>query len=240
MNKPDRIRAVLFDLDGTLRHSKPNSPKTMLDFAVSLGVPDSAELRQQNLRWVHYYWAQSPELLADLKIYQSLTPEFWTFYTERSLGTFGCPPEQARSLAPEIERLMTEVYKPENWIPDDIPLTLENLRAAGFTLGVISNRSASFTAELASLGLEQYFSLAIAAGEVNCWKPEPEIFWHALERLGIPPQEAVYVGDNFYADIIGAQNAGMGAILVDPDGLFPDARCPVIRQIGELNDLLRQ
>lgn len=232
------IRAILFDLDGTLRHSRPHSPTTMLDFAVQLGASDSLELRQQNLRWVHYYWAQSTELLADLEIYNSLSPEFWYYYTQRSLLAFGCTPDQAVTLAPEISRLMKEIHKPEDWIPEDIPPALKCLQEAGFKLAIVSNRTDPFLEEIVSFGLHQYFSVFIAAGEINSWKPDPQIFWHALEKLDVKPHEAVYVGDNYYADIIGAHNAGLTPVLIDPDGLFPEAQCAVIRQIGELPGLL--
>ncbi len=238
MNTKHSVRAVLFDLDGTLRHNRPASPQMMLNYAVQLGALDSPARRMKNLRWVHYYWAQSPELLGDLEIFKTLSSEFWTFYTRRSLEEFGCTADQAEAIAPEIHRFMSEDYKPEQWIPEDIPATLRQLQDSGFALAVVSNRTNSYAEELASLGLDQYFSFALAAGEINAWKPEPEIFWYALDRLGVQPGEAMYVGDNFYADVVGAQNAGLQPVLVDPDGLFPDANCSVIRQISELPALL--
>jgi len=87
--------------------------------------------------------------------------------------------------------------------------------------------------------LDEYFSFALAAGEINSWKPDPGIFWHALERLEANPQQALYVGDNYYADVVGAQNAGLQAVLVDPEGIFPEAQCLVIRQVNELLALLK-
>ena len=71
-------------------------------------------------------------------------------------------------------------------------------------------------------------------GWVSAWKPDPGLFAHALERLEIAPEQAIYVGDNYYADVIGARRAGLGPVLYDPDQVFPDADCPVIRSIGEL------
>jgi len=232
------IRAILFDLDGTLLYSRPNSSKTMLEYAVGLGAPDSPAARQKNLRWVHYYWAQSTELLADLEIYDSLSSEFWLYYTQRSLLAFDCSPQQALELAPEVHRKMNEEYKSEPWVPEDIPASLAKLRSAGFALAVVSNRSTPLSADLTQHQLEQYFDLNLCAGQVNSWKPDPQIFWHALEKLQVKPHEAVYVGDNFYADVIGARNAGLEPILIDPDHLFPDAHCSVIRQISDLPNLL--
>ena len=78
---PNGITAVLFDLDGTLRHSRPPFNQTLLDYAVQLGAPDSPEQRRNVLRWVHAYWAQSPEMLQDQATYGGLSDEFWSYYT---------------------------------------------------------------------------------------------------------------------------------------------------------------
>jgi putative hydrolase of the HAD superfamily len=77
------------------------------------------------------------------------------------------------------------------------------------------------------------------AGQVSAWKPDPGLFIHALECLGVPAQSAIYVGDNYYADVVGARRAGVHPVLYDPEGVFPNADCTVIRRIGEL-DLLAE
>jgi len=46
------------------------------------------------------------------------------------------------------------------------------------------------------------------------------------------------VGDNYYADVVCARQAGMTPILYDPKGIFPDADCMVIAQMRELQNLL--
>ncbi len=232
------IRAILFDLDGTLRHNEPSANHVLIDQAERLGLPVSLEKRRHVLRWAHYYWAQSPELLDDLQIFPSLTPDFWVHYLRRALLQMDCSLEQAATLARQINRFMEESYRPQTWIPEDIPTTLSQLQKNGFTLAVVSNRSDSYDEQLLELGLNEYFVFSLAAGEINAWKPNPEIFEHALKRLNVAPEQAVYVGDNYYADIIGAQRAGMAPVLIDPEELFPDADCPTIDAIGELLDLL--
>jgi len=79
---------------------------------------------------------------------------------------------------------------------------------------------------------------AAAAGEIGAWKPHPEIFYYALGLANAKPQEAVYVGDNYYADVKGAFNANIQPVLIDPGNVFPGIDCPVICTIGELNELL--
>jgi FMN phosphatase YigB (HAD superfamily) len=86
----------------------------------------------------------------------------------------------------------------------------------------------------------QSAELALAAGELNTYKPEPEIFLYAVEKMGKKPGETLYVGDNYYADVIGAQRAGLPVILLDPEGVFPDAECPVIKVINDLIEHLEK
>lgn len=231
------IRAVLFDLDGTLRHNRPSADETFFDYAVQLGLEDSVESRRRAARWAHYYWAQSRELLKDREAYPD-EDDFWTNYAWRSLSSFGCTAELADELAASVHGYMKETYQPESWVPADIPETLENLRSAGYRLAMLSNRTDPYEEELETLGLADYFEFAIAAGVVDSWKPDSLVFQHAIKYYGIPAGEIIYVGDNYYADVVGANNAGLVPVLVDPEGIFPDAGCNVIHQVGELPAVL--
>jgi HAD superfamily hydrolase (TIGR01549 family) len=160
-----------------------------------------------------------------------------TNYLQRYLVVYGCAPARAATLAPEIYRHMAEVHKAQDWVDPDTPKTLGILGEAGFTLGVVSNRQEPFQDSLDALGLGGYFEFTLAAGEVNSWKPDVVIFQHAVQRAGTCPECTVYVGDNYYADVVGAQRAGLQPVLLDPDGLFPDAECPVICSLGELGEI---
>jgi HAD superfamily hydrolase (TIGR01549 family) len=231
---PNGIRAILFDLDGTLRYNCPPSIETFLDHAVRLGVEDDPERRQQAARWVHRYWSQSEAMLTDVETYRGQEEAFWINYARLHLIAFGCPDEQAAELAPQLHHYMRDEYQPEDRVPPDVPETLRALREAGFTLGVLSNREKPCTDYLCTLGLDGYFDLAVVAGELACWKPDPLVFRLALERLDLLPEQAVYVGDNYFADIVGARNAGLRPVLIDPEGLFPEPGCPVIHKIGDL------
>lgn len=240
MLSPNGIRAILFDLDGTLRHSCPSSIHAFFDYAVTLGLEDSPACRQQAARWVHRYWARSEEMLADVELYRSRDEEFWAYYSRKQLLAYGCRPEQAEALAPQVHRYMREEYSPQDWVPPDVPQTLGLLRQAGFTLGLLSNRTDPCGEYLCELGLDGFFDLALVAGELSYWKPHPQIFHLTLERLDLQPEQVVYVGDNYYADVLGSRSAGLRPVLIDPEGLFPEAGCPVIHTLSDLPQALSQ
>jgi HAD superfamily hydrolase (TIGR01509 family) len=234
----ENIRAILFDLDGTLRHNKPSSVHAFFDFAVKFGLPDSLEKRKSAARWAHFYWAQSEDLADDLSIYQDFEDPFWTNYSRRNLLAFDCEIECANELAPKMVAYMNLEYQPEDWVPPDVPTTLQALRDIGYRLAVLSNRNQPCQDHLQSLGILDYFDFALVAGEVNAWKPDPLVFQYALERMGTAPDQTIYVGDNYYADIVGAMRAGIAPVLIDPEEIFPDAECPVISTLSDLPGLL--
>ena len=233
----NNIQAIIFDLDGTLRHSRPSANDALLGYAIHLGMEDQLERRLQAARWAHYYWAQSPDLIADKGAFPD-EAQFWENYCRLNLLAYGCPAEQARELAPKLFSFMRDEYKPNDWVPPDVPGTLENLITAGYRLAMLSNRSKPYQEELESLGLAGYFEFALAAGEINIWKPAPGIFHHALRLMKTQPEETLYIGDNYYADIVGARDVGLHPILIDPLGIFPEAECNVIQNVGDLCHIL--
>ena len=74
---------------------------------------------------------------------------------------------------------------------------------------------------------------------MNSYKPDALIFEHALKLAGTSAQETMYVGDNYFADIVGSQRAGLTPVLYDPISLFPEADCTVIKSFMEIPALLK-
>ena len=101
-------------------------------------------------------------------------------------------------------------------------------------MGLVTNRSDSAEEEISELGILPFFDFFFSAGEVNSWKPDPGIFEHALYLAESSPEATAYIGDNYYTDVLGAQEAGLYPILYDPLNVFPDAECQVITRIGDL------
>lgn len=231
------IKAILFDLDGTLRHNTPNGDQIFIQCVRELGLNISADEETRAQRWEHYYFANSPEIHADMKAYRD-RGAFWVNFTRRRLVALGCHPREAQTLAPQASAYMAENYKPHTHVPDEVFPLLASIKAAGYVLGVVSNRDDPFHAELRDLKLDSYFNFALAGGEIKSFKPDARIFEHALELSGTSANETIYVGDNYFADILGSRRAGLVPVLLDPSGLFPEADCAVIKSFHEFPELL--
>jgi HAD superfamily hydrolase (TIGR01509 family) len=93
--------------------------------------------------------------------------------------------------------------------------TLADLHEQGYRIGLISNTiwpAELHMEDLAELGLLAHLDHMDFSGELGYWKPNPRIFLHALSKLGVAPEDAVFVGDNPHEDLLGAQRVGMRAV----------------------------
>jgi HAD superfamily hydrolase (TIGR01549 family) len=234
MSFPNLIKAVFFDLDGTLRHSVPEGGEVFTAYVKTLGFPVSEENRISAMRWEYGYWASSPDLRDDLLAHSSDTENFWIEYSRRRLIALGASPAWALEYAAQASAHMGEMYKPESIVPEDVRRMLPALKQAGYIMAVVSNRDKPFQDTLDSHGLSEFFPYSLSGGEVDSYKPEPGIFEHALKEMAVTAPETVYVGDNYYADVVGARRAGLQPVLYDPIGIFPDADCVTIRSFDEL------
>jgi FMN phosphatase YigB (HAD superfamily) len=234
MNSNHHIKAIFFDLDGTLRHSVPSGGNVFTDYAVTLGLPVTEEDRLRAARWEHLYWANSPDLRDDLIAHSADTENFWIEYSRRRLVALGASPVQAAELAPKASAHMGAVYKPDSIVPGDVRRILPELKKAGYLMAVLSNRDKPFHDLLVEHDLSEFFSFSLAGGDVDSYKPDPGLFEHALGRAGLTAPEAVYVGDNYFADVVGSRRAGLTPVLYDPLGIFPEADCITIKSFDEL------
>ena len=234
------IKAIFFDLDGTLRYSNPPSRDIFVDEVIRQGIPVSKETRLQAARWEHYYFGGSPEVYADAEAYPE-RKAFWVNYSYRVLLKLGATLEQAETLKVVLHEYMNENnhLATDELMPGVLEL-LNTLKQTDIILGVVSNRDTPFQDYLQQLGLAEYFRFSLAAGEVKSWKPDKAIFEHALQRVGVQAHETLYVGDNYYADVVGARNAGIHPVLIDVDGIFDAPDCAVVCSYAEFLDLLQQ
>ena len=83
-------------------------------------------------------------------------------------------------------------------------------------LAIVSNAQRLFTTrELEKYGLLKYFDYILFSSDVKACKPSRKIFRRALKDMKLDPRNAVYVGDDLFNDVEGAQDAGMRTIWID-------------------------
>ena len=91
--------------------------------------------------------------------------------------------------------------------------TLHQLKQQGYLLGIVTNGLGPVqNRSIDGLGIRDYFDTILISEVEQVRKPEPEIFWRTLERLGTTAQHSVFIGDHPKADIEGANGVGMKTI----------------------------
>lgn len=143
-------------------------------------------------------------------------------------------------IARGVEALMRDV-SPAAAPLDGVIATIRDLAGRGIPLGIVSSAVYHPFLEwtLERFGIREAFAVVVTSASSRYYKSRPEIFWHALDALGVKPADAVHVGDSLRFDVGGAQRAGMRAILVSADSKpaqegdpVPDAVLPHLIDAG--------
>ena len=133
---------------------------------------------------------------------------------------------QMRSFSPERVDELVAVYRAHNTpLHQELELcagmgdALATLKAEGRKLGIVTSKRRK-TAQLAldRLGIEHYFDTIVTSDDTATHKPSPEPVLLALERLGVEPGDAAYVGDSPY-DVGSARAAGVFSVAVSWGGM---------------------
>ena len=102
---------------------------------------------------------------------------------------------------------------------------LEIFKKNNFKLAVVSNSDGSVEEILTHLGLGHYFDHIFDSYVVGIEKPDPRFFRHALDMLNAASETTLHIGDMYHVDILGAWNAGIEAVLLDPFDDWRDYDC---------------
>jgi HAD superfamily hydrolase (TIGR01549 family) len=243
------LRAVIFDMDDTL-----------LDWSQREG--NWQELNQLHLGPIHAYLCETGHTMPDLPgLAEAYADQSRLAWETINLHDWDCPRqkdilrETLRVVKVEVEHVdMERVQHLFNWglIPgvrafDDSLEVLKVIQAAGIKTGLITNAALPMwmrDAELQAVGLLDHLDVRLTAGDVGKLKPHPQPFRVAMQRLGVAPSEAVFVGDRVQDDVAGAQLAGMRAIWVRREssafvnGNFkPNATVGALRELVKVLDL---
>ena len=222
------VTTILFDAGGTLVF--PSFARIARELAAEGALADPAALARADARV--RFEIDRPEVIA-------ATTDGGRF--RRYLDALAGAVRLARMPDPVFERLDAYHRVHNLWeeVPPEVPAALERLRGR-VRMGVVSNANGTVRAKLARIGLAEYFELIIDSQEVGIEKPDPRIFALALERMGVAPAQAAYVGDLYHVDVVGAAAAGLSPYLLDPCDLYRSSlsgSSPVtrIRSLDELS-----
>jgi putative hydrolase of the HAD superfamily len=161
-------------------------------------------------------------------------------YLEALFLLGGVPQERLDEVRTCLHRMHRERHLWSS-VAEQSAQSLQKLRDAGLKLGVVSNSDGRVEQALEAAGLLSYFDVVIDSALVGVEKPDPRIFHAALDALGVAPGEALYVGDLYEVDVVGARAAGMEAVLLGEPGGAPGPACRRVRSLESLvNDLLRE
>jgi putative hydrolase of the HAD superfamily len=208
------LRAILFDVNGTLIDIETDEGQAKIYRAISRflnyqGVMLApAEIRDR------YFQAMEAQRTGSRERY----PEFdavaiWRdlLQAER-LNSASMPVEKLRQLPLFLAELHRALARKRLELYPDVRAVLDELRRH-YALGVISDAQSAYAVpELRTVGLEACFATIIVSGDYGYRKPDPRLFTAALQALGVRPEHAIYVGNDMYCDIFGAQQAGLRTV----------------------------
>jgi HAD superfamily hydrolase (TIGR01549 family) len=206
------VRAVLFDVDFTIARPGPElGPEGYRRLGERFGLDlDPSRYRQAREQAVEGI-RRHPELEHD--------EEIWVAFTERIIRGMGGEADSAYDCAVAMTSAWEHAEHFELY-EDALPV-LEELRAQGLKLGLVSNTGRNLDEFVAHHRLD--IDAALGSGAFGRTKPHPTIFRAVLERLAVEPAEAAMVGDSPEDDVEGARAAGIeAAFLLDREDRYPE------------------
>jgi putative hydrolase of the HAD superfamily len=234
------LRAVLFDLDGTLMdHDAARMAGLQAHLSSWLPGLEADELARLGEEWRDL----------EARHYDEYTRGECTFTEQRRRRVRGMhaalerEPESELGVDAWFAAYLRHYRAAWRAFEDALPALAALARAhPSLALGVVTNGEREpQQAKLATIGLREYFPTVVASGEVGVAKPDAEIFVLACERLGVEREQTAHVGDRLDLDAEGAAAAGLHGIWLDRRGVAPGpAHVTRISTLQELAAALRR
>lgn len=206
-----KIQHIFFDLDNTLWDHRRNAYLTIK----SLFEKEEISLKY-NIEFEQFH-----------AVYHKINEKLWEDIRDgiidkeylrkhRFYDTFKYFNVDDEKLSMYFEEHFLDKILNHNELVEGAEYILEYLKTKDYTLHIISNGFKEVTERKCILsGIAQYFQTITSADSVGVRKPKPEIFEYSLKLAGASKEESLFIGDDWIADVIGAQNFGMDVIFFD-------------------------
>ena len=226
------IHACVFDFGGTL----DSDGRTWQDRFYPIYLNQGVEVDRETFRQAFYY--SDDTLIGKRALVDSDLRETLESQVSLVLSYLGLAMDEQRK-----DRIVGSFL-------EDMVQTVERNRgllnrlSSRFRLGIVSNFYGNLERVCEDLGIRAFFEVLVDSTRVGAMKPDPRIFQKALEKLGIAPEQGLFVGDNQLRDMAGARAIGMPhVLLVAPCADAPQPCCPndwIISSLLELEALLQE
>lgn len=227
-------RAVFFDAGETILHPAPSFPELFVKVLARFGHAIDPATVREGLHAIPQRFVEAAEQGELWTTSPERSRAFWTSVYHHFLDRVGLP--TGDGLQDALYGAFTEVGNYELF-PDVRP-AFGALSDVGMRLGLISNFEAWLDDLLIHLDIRDAFDVRVISGVEGIEKPDPAIFELALERAGLRPEEAVYVGDVPAFDVDPPVALGMHAVLVDRRERHPRFAGPRLTDLRDLPGLL--
>lgn len=230
---PGPWKGIFFDLGGTLIFPDPGVIRKTSSRLFSIDRPHGAWLEA-----IHRATATMDQAM----ISTGEEPEdWWERYFSLLLDAAPLPRTISESESAAFREALAEHHRRENlwsWLAPGALNLLATLSERGFFLGVISNSDGRVEAQLQEMGLRHFFQIVLDSHVVGISKPDSAIFSLALKQAGMNAADALYIGDFIYFDGLGAQRAGLDALIIDPLALRTGATVPTVASLTAAGDFI--
>jgi HAD superfamily hydrolase (TIGR01549 family) len=226
---------ILFDMGYTLIYFEPPTEIIVQESLRAIGAERTLNEIGEAIQevWGDYY---RDAATATFPATQEYDRESQAALSRRLLAHLGLP-DHKDTLSVYHEAIESRFSRPGTLRSyPEVLSVLESLKTQGYRLGIISNWSWNLRERVAGVGLTHFFEIVWASAYAGCNKPHPSIFHQALDQIKVPVERALYVGDSYEHDVVGAQSAGLDVVLLDRSGSLGEADCTTIR---DLHDLLK-